>query len=62
MSAGERPSIRDTPGCMAWVPTGAPIPEGADAVVQVEDTALVESSADVRSKSMSLLHMLYQAA
>ena len=62
VSAGERPSIRVTPGCMARVTTGAPIPEGADAVVQVEDTALVESSADVRRKSMGLLHMLCQAA
>ena len=61
VSAGERPSIRVTPGCVARVTTGAPIPEGADAVVQVEDTALVESSADVRSKSMGLLHMLCQA-
>ena len=62
VSAGERPSIRVTPGCMPRVTTGSPIPEGADTVVQVEDTALVESSADVRRKSMSLLHMLCQAA
>ena len=48
VSAGERPSIRVTPGYVARVTTGAPIPEGADAVVQVEDTALVESSDDVR--------------
>ncbi|XP_051142410.1 molybdopterin biosynthesis protein CNX1 [Andrographis paniculata] len=32
-----------TPGTVAYVTTGGPIPDGADAVVQVEDTAIVES-------------------
>ncbi|XP_071705689.1 molybdopterin biosynthesis protein CNX1-like [Rutidosis leptorrhynchoides] len=32
-----------TPGTVAYVTTGGPIPDGADAVVQVEDTELVES-------------------
>ncbi|GFP97590.1 molybdopterin biosynthesis protein cnx1 [Phtheirospermum japonicum] len=32
-----------TPGTIAYVTTGGPIPKGADAVVQVEDTASVES-------------------
>ena len=59
VSAGERPSIRVTPGCVARVTTGAPIPEGADAVVQVEDTALVESSADVRR--CTSVHVIRQA-
>ena len=54
VSAGERPSVRVTPGCVARVTTGAPIPEGADAVVQVEDTTLVESSADVSRRSLSV--------
>ena len=54
-SAGERPTIRVIPGSVARVTTGAPIPEGADAVVQVEDTTLVESNAEV-SRSMSV-HM-----
>lgn len=56
VSAGERPSIRVTPGCVARVTTGAPIPEGADAVVQVEDTVLVESSADVRRSTSVHIH------
>ncbi|XP_052180788.1 molybdopterin biosynthesis protein CNX1 isoform X2 [Diospyros lotus] len=33
-----------TPGTVAYVTTGGPIPDGADAVVQVEDTELVNSS------------------
>lgn len=33
-----------TPGTVAYVTTGGPIPDGADAVVQVEDTELVESA------------------
>ncbi|XP_022147603.1 molybdopterin biosynthesis protein CNX1 isoform X2 [Momordica charantia] len=32
-----------TPGTVAYVTTGGPIPEGADAVVQVEDTERIES-------------------
>lgn len=32
------------------ISTGAPVPEGADAVVQVEDTVLIESTADGRNE------------
>ncbi|CAO2840964.1 unnamed protein product [Amaranthus hypochondriacus] len=32
-----------TPGTVAYVTTGGPIPDGADAVVQVEDTEQIES-------------------
>ncbi|KAL0558641.1 hypothetical protein IC582_003218 [Cucumis melo] len=32
-----------TPGTVAYVTTGGPIPDGADAVVQVEDTEKIES-------------------
>ncbi|KAK4741939.1 hypothetical protein SAY87_025527 [Trapa incisa] len=35
-----------TPGTIAYVTTGGPIPDGADAVVQVEDTELVKDSSD----------------
>ncbi|KAL6527869.1 calnexin Cnx1 [Orobanche minor] len=34
-----------TPGTIAYVTTGGPIPKGADAVVQIEDTVLLESAA-----------------
>lgn len=42
------------PGQVMRVTTGAPIPCGADAVVQVEDTELLRESEDVRSCLMSL--------
>ena len=34
-------------GEIARITTGAPLPVGADSVVQVEDTELVETTADV---------------
>ncbi len=34
--------IRVTPGSCTRISTGAPLPEGADAVVQVENTTLIE--------------------
>ncbi|KAI4382195.1 hypothetical protein MLD38_008190 [Melastoma candidum] len=38
-----------TPGTVAYVTTGGPIPDGADAVIQVEDTELVlDGSVDVK--------------
>ena len=46
-SAGESVKVRVTSGSVARITTGAPVPEGTDAVVQVEDTELVESSKDV---------------
>ncbi len=33
-------------GCVSRITTGAPLPRGADAVVQVEDTVLVEGEGD----------------
>jgi molybdenum cofactor synthesis domain-containing protein len=38
--AGDLPSAAVTGGCCVQVATGSPIPSGADAVVQVEDTEL----------------------
>lgn len=40
------------PGQVMRVTTGAPIPCGADAVVQVEDTELLRESEDVRYTSI----------
>ncbi|XP_050223196.1 molybdopterin biosynthesis protein CNX1-like [Mercurialis annua] len=37
-----------TPGTVAYVTTGGPIPDGADAVVQVEDTEQLHNSKRVR--------------
>ena len=35
---------------MSRITTGAPLPDGADAVVQVEDTELIQTTEDVRSE------------
>ena len=46
--AGSDPSTaaRLAPGSCMRINTGGPVPAGADAVVQVEDTRLAEKSAD----------------
>ena len=48
VSLGVQPSHTVMPGQVMRVTTGAPIPCGADAVVQVEDTELLRESEDVR--------------
>lgn len=45
------------PGQVMRVTTGAPIPCGADAVVQVEDTELIRESDDV-SHELKLIFLL----
>ncbi|EDV20302.1 uncharacterized protein TRIADDRAFT_61235 [Trichoplax adhaerens] len=44
ITAGDMSDVRVKPGCIARISTGAVVPEGADAVVQVEDTELFQSS------------------
>ncbi|KAK6144138.1 hypothetical protein DH2020_020958 [Rehmannia glutinosa] len=48
-----------TPGTIAYVTTGGPIPKGADAVVQVEDTVLAET-ASVGPKRVRVLKQVAQ--
>ncbi|KAL3620280.1 calnexin Cnx1 [Castilleja foliolosa] len=48
-----------TPGTIAYVTTGGPIPNGADAVVQVEDTVSVESE-DFGPKRVRVLKRVTQ--
>lgn len=43
-----------TPGTVAYVTTGGPIPNGADAVVQVEDTEVIEDGS-VESRKVRIL-------
>ena len=50
VTAGEVSAIKVVPGCVMRITTGAPLPPGADAVVQVEDTELVESANDGRTE------------
>lgn len=51
-----QPTQTVMPGQVMRVTTGAPIPCGADAVVQVEDTELIRESDDVRHHQV-LLHI-----
>ncbi|XVF69338.1 hypothetical protein PTKIN_Ptkin11bG0072500 [Pterospermum kingtungense] len=46
--------VKVTPGTVAYVTTGGPIPDGADAVVQVEDTERVKATS-VDSKRVRIL-------
>lgn len=46
-----QPTHTVMPGQVMRVTTGAPIPCGADAVVQVEDTELLRESEDVSKKT-----------
>jgi gephyrin len=43
-----------TPGTVAYVTTGGPIPDGADAVVQVEDTKVI-GDVSTESKRVKIL-------
>lgn len=47
-----QPTHTVMPGQVMRVTTGAPIPCGADAVVQVEDTELLRESEDVSTRVM----------
>lgn len=49
-----QPTHTVMPGQVMRVTTGAPIPCGADAVVQVEDTELLRESEDVSLTGMKL--------
>ncbi|CAL1542166.1 unnamed protein product [Lymnaea stagnalis] len=49
-SAGDVPEKTVTSGFCMRINTGAPVPSGADAVVQVEDTELTEASIDGRQE------------
>jgi gephyrin len=42
VTAGRVADFTVTPGTVAYITTGAPLPPGADAVVMVEETELVD--------------------
>ena len=51
--AGENPDkLKIEKGYCARISTGAPVPSGANAVIQVEDTELVEKSADGKEEKV----------
>ncbi|XP_046849480.1 gephyrin-like [Xenia sp. Carnegie-2017] len=50
VTAGMTPDVSLRAGYVMRITTGAPIPEGSDAVVQVEDTKLIQSAAEGQSE------------
>ncbi len=58
VGAGEVPTARVTPGTAIGIMTGAPVPEGCDTVVRVEDTdASREGTVRVRGKAPAGRHI-----
>ncbi|KAJ3100029.1 hypothetical protein HDU96_010477 [Phlyctochytrium bullatum] len=53
--AGNTPAAPLQPGQIARVTTGAPVPDGADAVIMVEDTELVEDDGKGDEKLVKIL-------
>lgn len=51
--AGDAATVNVTPGTAAKIMTGAPVPEGADAVVQVENTEQVDGQVAIHQASVS---------
>ncbi|KAG6610689.1 gephyrin-like protein [Phytophthora cinnamomi] len=47
IAAGDVPTAKLKPGEVAYITTGSPVPDGADAVVKIEDTSSVEGSETV---------------
>src|SRR5689334_15619735 len=55
IAAGDVPRFPLTPGTASQIMTGAPLPEGADAVVQVELTEMIGDST-VRLQNLDIPH------
>ncbi|HET9773152.1 MAG TPA: molybdopterin molybdenumtransferase MoeA, partial [Acidimicrobiia bacterium] len=47
LAAGQAPSVAVGPGEAIRIMTGAPVPDGADAIVMVEDTAVADDDASL---------------
>ncbi|KAE8891880.1 Molybdopterin biosynthesis protein [Phytophthora fragariae] len=50
IAAGDLPVTALTPGQVSYITTGSPVPDGADAVVKVEDTSSVDGSETVEKE------------
>lgn len=51
IAAGDMPSSRLHSGQVSYITTGSPVPDGADAVVKVEDTSSIKSSKTPKQES-----------
>ncbi|KAL2918064.1 hypothetical protein HK105_202478 [Polyrhizophydium stewartii] len=55
-AGGKEPAARLEPGTVARIATGAPVPDGADAVVMVEATSLVSTTPDGAEEATIEIH------
>ncbi|GMF11244.1 unnamed protein product [Phytophthora lilii] len=56
IAAGDMPASALKPGQVSYITTGSPVPDGADAVVKVEDTSSVEGSEKLqREEAVNIL-------
>ncbi len=58
-TAGALPKSEVIPGYTIRISTGAPVPQGADAVVQVEDTELVKEADGVSFTKIYLSNIIF---
>ncbi|ETW09210.1 hypothetical protein, variant 2 [Aphanomyces invadans] len=56
VAAGDAPGVHVTPGRVAYVTTGCPVPDGADAVVKIEDTEAVLGEDGKTEVAVKILH------
>jgi molybdopterin molybdotransferase len=59
VGAGALPRETVAPGCATRIMTGSPMPEGADAVVRVEDTREASGSVDVMGSVAAAAHVRF---
>ncbi|CAK4080941.1 unnamed protein product [Aphanomyces euteiches] len=55
VAAGDAPGLSTKPGYLSYVTTGSPVPDGADAVVKIEDTEAVLNEAG-QEVAIKILH------
>ncbi|ETV88559.1 hypothetical protein, variant 2 [Aphanomyces astaci] len=56
VAAGDAPGVQVTPGHVAYVTTGCPVPDGADAVVKIEDTEAILGDDGKTELAIKILH------
>ncbi|RHZ11218.1 hypothetical protein DYB26_011790 [Aphanomyces astaci] len=62
VAAGDAPGVQVTPGHVAYVTTGCPVPDGADAVVKIEDTEAILGDDGKTELAIKILHAVQSGA
>ena len=55
--AGDKSEVDVKPGTVAYITTGSPIPNGADAVVMIEDTSRTGDLVQIKTKAVARQHI-----